>query len=73
MWRAEGIAHPDRLELLLACLCTGLNRLAGGSAKLEDFLPWLEEEEPTEEIAAERWRASRDAMMALATATAKKE
>jgi len=73
VWRAEGVAHPDRIELLLACLCTGVNRMGGGSAKLEDFLPWLEEEEPPEEIAAEKWRASRDAMMALAQATTKKE
>lgn len=73
IWRAEGLPHEERLEILLACLCTGVNRIGGGSAKLEDFLPWLEPEEPTEEIAAEKWRASRDAMMALAQATTKKE
>lgn len=73
IWRAEGLPHEDRLEILLACLCTGVNRIGGGTARIEDFLPWLEGEEPTEETAAEKWRASRDAMIALSRATSAKE
>lgn len=75
LWREETrrdkIPHPDRLEMLLATLCALVAGIGGRPRPIEDFMPWRKDiaaEEPDEGHGG-RWRASRDAMMALALAT----